>query len=82
MNYWLICLPRADLEQCIKAGVFGLARKHILGKVEKGDKIICCAGKGDWKIIGFGETTSDYYVDDRAVFLKSGIFEFLPEVVF
>lgn len=74
MNHWLICLPREDLEHCMKAGVFGLSRKHILGNVKKGDLIICCAGKGDWKIIGFGEATSDYYVDDSAVFLKRGYF--------
>lgn len=74
MNHWLICLPREDLEHCMKAGVFGLSRKHVLGNVKKGDLIICCAGKGDWKIIGFGEAISDYYVDVSAVFLKSGCF--------
>lgn len=74
MNYWLICLPREDLEHCMKKGVFGLSRKHILGNVKKGDRVICCAGKGDWKIIGLGEATSDYYIDDSSVFLKTGYF--------
>jgi len=74
MNYWLICLPREDLEHCMKVGVFGLSRKHILGQVKTGDQVLCCAGKGDWKIIGLGQATSDYYVDDNSVFLKSGIF--------
>jgi len=74
MHYWLICLPRADLEHCMRRGVFGLARKHILGDVRKGDKVVCCAGKGDWKITGFGSTTSDYYVGDEKVFLKEGFF--------
>lgn len=74
MQYWLICLPRVDLEHCIHRGVFGLARKHTLGGVREGDKIVCCAGKGDWKIIGFGSATSDYYVGDEKVFLKEGFF--------
>jgi hypothetical protein len=74
MNYWLLCLPREDLEQCMKVGTFGLGRKHILGSVAKGDAVVCCAGKGDWKIIGIGTTTSDYYVDDKPVFLKEGYF--------
>lgn len=74
MNYWLLCLPREDLEHCMKIGIFGLARKHTLGSVAKGDPIVCCAGKGDWRVIGHGSTTSDYYVDDRKVFLKEGHF--------
>lgn len=74
MNYWLLCLPREDLEHCMRKGTFGLARKHILGNVSKGDAVVCCAGKGDWKIIGLGAATSDYYVDDTKVFLKEGYF--------
>lgn len=74
MNYWLICLPRPDLEHCMKVGVFGLSRKHIIGNVRQGDKIVCCAGKGDWKIIGTGEVASDYYVDLEDVFLKPGVY--------
>lgn len=74
MNYWLLCLPRQDMVRCMEVGTFGLQRKHILGKVKKGDSVVCCAGKGDWKIIGVGSTTSDYYVDDKKVFLKDGYF--------
>jgi hypothetical protein len=74
MSYWLLCLPREDMEHCMKVGVFGLSRKHILGGVKKGDQVVCCAGKGDWKIIGQGAATSDYYVDDQKVFLKDGHF--------
>ena len=74
MNYWLLCLPREDLEHCMHIGTFGLARKHIIGKVSTGDRIVCCAGKGDWKIIGLGYTTSDYYIDDTKIFLKAGYF--------
>jgi hypothetical protein len=74
MNYWLLCLPREDMERCMRVGTFGLARKHILGNVVNGDPVVCCAGKGDWKIIGIGAATSDYYVDDTKVFLKDGYF--------
>jgi hypothetical protein len=58
----------------MKVGIFGLARKHILGGVAKGDAVVCCAGKGEWKIIGSGSATSDYYIDDKKVFLKEGYF--------
>lgn len=74
MNYWLICLPKDDLLHCIKVGTFGLARKHILANVKEGDRLACLAGKGDWKFIALGETTSDYYIDDAAIFLKPGSF--------
>lgn len=74
MNYWLICLPRPDLDHCIKTGTFGLSRKHIIGDVKLGDKVVCCAAKGDWKFVATGEATSDYYIDDSPVFLKSGTF--------
>ncbi len=58
----------------MQKGTFGLARKHILGSVSKGDAVVCCAGKGDWKIIGLGSTVTDYYLDDTKVFLKEGFF--------
>lgn len=74
MNYWLVCLPREDLVHCMKVGTFGLGRKHILGTVTKGDSVVCCAGKGDWKIIGVGHAVSDYYVDISKIFLKDGTF--------
>jgi len=62
------------MEHCIKKGTFGLARKQILGNVSKGDSVVCCAGKGDWKIIGLGVALSDYYMDDAKIFLKEGSF--------
>lgn len=62
------------MEHCINVGTFGLSRKHILGQVQKGDAVVCCAGKGDWKIIALGSATSDYYVDDKKLFLKEGYF--------
>lgn len=74
MNYWLICLPREDIEHCIKIETFGLSRKNLIANVKTGDKVICCAGKGDWKVIAVGEATSDYYLDVQPVFLKDGIF--------
>ena len=73
-NYWLVCLPREDLMHCIDIGTFGLARKRILGNVKNGDQVICLAGKGDWKFLALGTATSDYYVDDKQIFLKPGIF--------
>ena len=74
MNYWLLCLPRDDMLHCMKIGIFGLGQKYILGGIAKGDRVVCCAGKGDWKIIGTGFATNDYYVDDKKVFLKDGYF--------
>src|SRR6185369_11632824 len=74
MNYWLVCLPREDLLHCIKHGVFGLARRNVIGKVKKGDKVVCCSGKGDWKVLALGKASSDYYVDDEKIFLKEGSF--------
>jgi hypothetical protein len=62
------------LKQCIKVGTFGLSRKNVIGGVQQGDRIICCAGKGDWKIIAKGTATSDYYNNDEPVFLKEGLF--------
>ncbi len=58
----------------MRQGTFGLERKYILGQVSKGDPVVCCAGKGDWKIIGLGSATSDYYVGDSKIFLKEGYF--------
>jgi hypothetical protein len=58
----------------MQKGTFGLARKHVLGSVTMGDAVVCCAGKGDWKIIGLGEAVSDYYIDITKVFLKDGYF--------
>ncbi len=72
-NYWLLCLPRQDMEHCIKIGVFGLNRKFILGRVREGDSIVCCVSK-EWKIVGTGFATSEYYLDTKQCFLKEGMF--------
>jgi len=64
MNHWIICLPREDMEHCIKLGTFGLNRKHTLGQVKAGDKVACYITK-ESKIIALGEATSDYYLDDK-----------------
>ena len=55
------------MEHCIEVGVFGLRKKQSLGQVRKGDKIACYVTK-EYKIIGFGEATSDYYTDVEPVF--------------
>ncbi len=62
------------MSHCIKIGTFGLARRNTIGNVKAGDRIALCAAKGDWKIIGFGSATSDYYVSDTQAFLKEGYF--------
>ena len=74
MRYWLISLPRQDLEHCMKIGTFGLNRKHILGNISIGDPIVCCASTKDWKILGTGAASSKYYMDNTSVFLKEGDF--------
>lgn len=73
MNYWIIALPREHMEHCIKIGKFGLNRKHILGRVEAGDKVACYITK-EYKIIAMGEVTEGYYVDDAKVFKAEGLF--------
>jgi len=70
----MLCLPRQDIEHCIKIGTFGLERHNIIAKVAAEDKIVCCASKGEWKILAVGHATSDYYVDTETVFLKPGLF--------
>jgi len=72
-QHWLVCLPRQDLEHCIEIGTFGLNRKYVLGQVERGDDIICCASK-DWKLIAKGSITEPYYISDEPVFLAEGMF--------
>lgn len=73
MRYWMIALPRADMEHCIKIGTFGLARKYVLGRVGVGDKIGCYVTK-EYKVIALGEVTAPYYLDDKSVFKGSQLF--------
>jgi len=73
MRYWLLSLPREDMEHCIKKGVFGLRRKHTISNVREGDKIGCYVTK-EYKVIALGEATSDYYMDDEKVFRTEGHF--------
>lgn len=73
MNHWIIALPREHMEYCISIGKFGLNRKHILGRVERGDKVACYITK-EYKIIALGEVTEPYYVDDAKVFKAEGMF--------
>lgn len=71
MNSWILCLPREDMEHCIKIGLFGATKKGSMGKVKKGDKLVCYVTK-DCKIVGIGEATSDYYMDDAPKFRAEG----------
>ncbi len=73
MSYWILSLPRADMEHCIRIGTFGMKRKYLLGRVKKGDGIACYVTK-DYKIIGLGEVTSPYYMDDSDIFKSEGVF--------
>lgn len=73
MNYWIIALPREDMEHCIKVGTFGANRKHSIGNVQKGDKVACYVTK-ETKIIALGEASSNYYMDDKKIFKAEGVF--------
>jgi predicted RNA-binding protein len=73
VSYWLISLPRPDMEHCIKKGIFGMTRKYVLGKIQPGDKLGCYVTK-ECKIIALGETTSAHYLDNEPVFLREGHF--------
>ncbi len=73
MNYWMICLPREDMDHCLKIGTFGATRKVGIGKARKGDKVVCYVTK-DCKVIAVGELTSDYYMADDEIFKAEGVF--------
>lgn len=73
MNYWMICLPREDMDHCLKIGTFGATRKVGIGKARKGDKVVCYVTK-DCKVIAVGELTSDYYMADDEIFKSKGVF--------
>lgn len=78
MNYWILALPRVDMEHCIKVGVFGLKRKNQLDKMKSGDKLVLLATK-EAKVLGFGEVTKEYYIDDAKVFLAQTQREVFPD---
>lgn len=73
MNYWLISLPREDMEHCIKIGTFGATRRGSIANAKKGDKVVCYITK-ECKIIALGDLTSDYYLSDEKVFKSAGDF--------
>lgn len=73
MNYWIVSLPRPDMEHCISIGTFGAKRKFVMGQVKPGDKVVCYVTK-EFKIIALGEATSEYYLDDAAIFRAAGSF--------
>lgn len=70
MNYWLIALPREDMEHCIEVGCFGLNRRFRVQQVREGDKVACYVTK-EYKIIGLGEATSDYFVEESPLFKRA-----------
>ncbi len=73
MNYWILALPREDMDQCINVGVFGLNKNFLLGHVRIGDKVACYVTK-EYKIIALGEMTREYYLDIEKVFKREGAF--------
>lgn len=73
MNYWILSLPRPDMETCVRVGTFGLTRKYILGRVQEGDKVACYVTK-EYKIIALGEVTQGYYLDVEPLFKAEGTF--------
>jgi predicted RNA-binding protein len=73
VNYWIISLPRPDMEHCIQIGTFGLSRKYLIGNVQPDDKVACYVTKEN-KIIALGKATSHYYMDDRKIFKGDGLF--------
>jgi hypothetical protein len=72
---WIIALPRADINHCLKVGMFGLSRKNVINRVRSGDKILCLAtGGGNWSFVASGHATSDYFLDVEPIFLRADIF--------
>lgn len=52
---------------CMKTGIFGMI-KNRLSRLVPGNQLFCCATKEKrWKIIGFGEVSTEVY-DDEPVF--------------
>ena len=75
MNSWLICLPREDMEHCIRIGTIGLGRPQGISKVQAGEGVVCIITKEKpWKIAAIGKASSDYYVDEKPIFRKEGTF--------
>ncbi len=75
LNYWIIALPRPDMERCLDVGTFGMNYPYLLNRIEVGDKVVFCASK-EWLIIADGTITKPYYVSSKRVFLsQSGAFE-------
>lgn len=72
-RYWIISLPRNDMERCIKIGKFGLNKKYLLGRIRKGDGIVCYVTK-EARVIAIGKVTEGYYQDNSRVFLSEGKF--------
>lgn len=71
LNYWIVALPREDMEHCIKIGTFGLNKK--VAGIAPGDKIACCVSKEKpWKLIALAEVTSELYTDNKRIFKKEG----------
>ena len=70
MNYWLIAIPREDMEHCIEIGCYGRNAAAKFLAVEPGDKVACYVSR-ETKIVALGEVTRGYYQDEKKVFRAS-----------
>lgn len=76
MNYWIVALPRPDMERCLEIGTFGMNYAYLLGRVQPGDKIVFIASRREWQVMAFGEVVKGHYVSSKRVFLSNaGVFE-------
>lgn len=55
-----------------------MKRKSQLDKMQLGDKVILLATK-EAKVIGHGEVTREYYLDDSQVFLAQTVQDVFPD---
>ena len=70
----MICLPRPDMEHCIKIGKFGMKLPRVINSVKEGDRVACYVSK-EARVIALGKAVRPYYKGKAAVFLANGMFE-------
>lgn len=75
MNYWMLCLPRPDMEHCIKIGSYGLKRALVINNVKADDKLVLYVSR-ECKVIALGTVTKGFYRSSRPVFRAAGNFDF------
>lgn len=73
MRYWLIAIPRQDLNRCLELGVFGRSSKNKFLGVEPGDKLAFYV-TGEYTIAALGWVTEGYFFDSSDIFHRQGDF--------